>query len=188
MDLTLVTQNKVPQGTGLTPQGGTGTAPILGATDYDNWLRPYRIYGYTAPAGTDASHTCLAVWHRGYLKLPSAGTYTFNMITDISPNGEVDDNIYVWLGDKAISGNFNPRNSVVRKLFEAETNAQKTYSFVASVTDVYVPIRVFYANRLGPGYFKVTITGPGSQPSLLSCSGTQVAPDWLPWEQERVLV
>lgn len=174
MDLTLITRHKIPQDTGLTPQG-TGTKPILGPTDFDNWSRPYRIYGYTAPAGTDASHTCHAVQHRGYLKLPSGGTYTFNIITNLSPNDEVDNNFYIWVRNTAISGNLNPRNSVVRKLFEGERNAQKAYSFVASITDQYVPIRVFYASRLGPDYFKVTITGPGSQPSLVSCSGPEVA-------------
>lgn len=180
MDLGLIVQGVVPQ--------GTGTTQVLYAADYDNWLRPYTIYGYTAPDYTDSSHTCLAVQHRGYVKFPTTGIYTFSMFTDLSPFGEVDDNLYVWLGDLALSGNFNPRNSQVRKLFESEINAQKTYDFVVTNADEIVPIRVFFANRLGPGYFKLTITGPeGEQPSLLSCSGTQVAPDWLPWEQERVL-
>jgi hypothetical protein len=42
----------------------------------------------------------------------------------------------------------------VRKLFEAETNAQKVFSFTATTTNQLVPIRVFYANRLGPGFFQ----------------------------------
>lgn len=178
MDLRIITQNKVPDGTGMTQ--------VLQATDYNNWNRPYKIYDYTAPSNTDASHTCLAAQNRGYLRFPTAGAYTFTVFTpDISPNGEVDDNLLVWLGTTALSGNFHPRNSVIRKVFQSEVNAQKTYTFTASSTNLLVPIRVFYANRLGPGYFKVAITGPG-QPQLVSCTGTQIAPDWLPWKDERV--
>ncbi|POS74519.1 hypothetical protein DHEL01_v207086 [Diaporthe helianthi] len=187
LNLGLVIENRVPQHTGLTPQGD-GTRPILEAIwlDAANWEKPYSIYDYTAPSTSTSSHTCLVVMHRGYIKFPTAGSYKFNIITPESTNGEVDDNLYIWLGDLTISENFWPRNSLISKLFETETHAQKVYFFSTTTADELVPIRAFYANRLGPGKFKVEITGP-STPSLLSCTGGEL-PDWLPWEDERVFV
>lgn len=188
MNLGLVIEDRLPLHTGVTPQGD-GTRPILEkiwlGVGRENWEKPYSIYDYTAPSGKTSEYTCLVVMHRGYIKFPTPGTYSFNIITAESPLGEVDDNLYIWLGDSTVSGKFNPRNSVISKLFEAAGNAQKVYSFSTTTDDELVPIRVFYANRLGPGIFKVKITGP-SIPSLLSCTGGTLD-DWLPWQDERVL-
>lgn len=49
----------------------------------------------------------------------------------------------------------------------------------------YIPIRVFYANLGGAGQFRLSTAGyPAPQIKIITCSGDQVAPYWLPWEQE----
>lgn len=187
MNLALVIENRVPLHTGRTPQGD-GSSPILRTlwVDETNWDKPYSIYDYTAPPGKTSRYTCLVVMHRGYIRFPAAGRYDFTLISPESTIGEVDDNLYLWMGDTTPSGNFSPSNSILRKLFQSEGNARKNTYYIASTADELVPIRVFYANRLGPGRFRVDITGP-STPSLLSCTGEDLD-DWIPWKDERVFV
>ncbi|KAG6356237.1 hypothetical protein INS49_015624 [Diaporthe citri] len=180
LNLGLMIQEKVPQGTGRTQLTQWNDYPPQGVP-YQGGGKPISIFGYTTPSGTDPFNTCYSVQERGFLEFPGAGTYTFNIIN------EQDDNLYVWIGNNAVSGSFYPGNSQLRKLFESDYNKVTTYSITVSETEKYLPIRLYYANRLGPGYFNLAISGPtGSQPSLVQCSGTQVAPDYLAWEDERV--
>ncbi|KAI7773134.1 hypothetical protein LA080_011757 [Diaporthe eres] len=180
LDLALMIQGRVPQGTGRT-QLTAFTDYTPAGVPYNGGGRPVSIFGYTSPVGADPFNTCYSVQERGFLELPGAGTYTFNVIN------EQDDNLYVWIGDSAVSGTFYPANSQLRKLFESDNNKVTTYTTTVTATQKYLPIRIYYANRLGPAYYNLAISGPtGSQASLVQCSGTQVAPDYLPWENERV--
>lgn len=173
-------QTRVPDGTGRTEL--TEFMDFTPGLPYENGDKPISIFGYTSPDGTNPYNRCFTVQQRGYVEFPGAGTYTFNIV------GETDDLLLVWLGDESLSGNFSPGDSQLRKSFLTYYHAQLTYSITVSDTERYLPIRVFYANRVGPGDFDLTISGPeeSPQPSLVQCSGTQVAPDWLPWEQEKV--
>jgi hypothetical protein len=154
----------------------------MGWYDYTPGDQPITVYGYHAPAGTNPFNTCFSLQHRGYVAFPGTGTYIFNI------DGEVDDFLYIWLGDQALSGKFYPRDSQLRKLYATDTNSQMTFSIIITESTQYLPIRVYYSNCGGAGAFHFSIIPPlGSpQPAFVDCSGIQTTPPWLPWEQEAV--
>lgn len=101
LNLALMIQAKVPDGTGRT-QLTAYTDYTPGGGPYDGGGKPISIFGYTSPIGTDPFNRCYSVQERGFLEFPGAGTYTFNLIN------EQDDNLYLWVGDDAVSGSFYP--------------------------------------------------------------------------------
>ncbi|KAG8157970.1 hypothetical protein KVR01_012242 [Diaporthe batatas] len=173
LDLRILLQNKVPQDTGNTESVEWSS---------NDETSPIAIYGYSADSGTSLSNTCLVIQHRGFVKFHSPGTYTFEIV------GDPDTLIFAWLGPSAFSGNFDTRQSYLAKLYQSNDVDWTTFEVVVSDTDELIPIRVLYANLIGPGAFKVSFSGPAGTPppSLVQCSGIRDTPDWLPWDQEEV--
>ncbi|POS71426.1 hypothetical protein DHEL01_v210174 [Diaporthe helianthi] len=156
LNLASVIEGKVPNATGVTPD-------IYGLDFFPQTGEPTTIYDYTTPSDFDASVSCTVVYHRGYLVLdyPETSPYALQMYSW----EDVDDLIYVWGEDAALSGGFEPGNSILRKLWGSWTNALQYYNFGAQEAnrikrdDVirYIPIRVFYANFGGAGNFKLNM-------------------------------
>lgn len=157
-----------------TPQT-TGKTTSFGLTDTNT------IYGYTP---TDPEH--VVVDHRGYLFAQQDGVYTFS-------NPAADDIVLLWLGSLAYSG-WTRSNAVLEQQW---SGSQQPKTFTATLTKgKYYPMRIFFANGGGPGYFKFRLTAPdgtvilgdgavATTPFLVqfSCDGT-TAPKFPAWGSE----
>lgn len=173
LDLKTVIENQVPQHTGR-------TETIEWASNDET--SPIAIYDFSPTSGPSLSDASLVVQHRGFVKFHGTGTYTFEVV------GEPDTVLFAWIGNEALSGILNPWNSELLKLYQSMDAYSTTYQVAVSDTNRYPPIRVFYANLIGAGQFKVSISGPAGTPapSLVQCSGTGDLPGWLPWAEEEV--
>lgn len=173
LDLKTVIENQVPQHTGR-------TETIEWASNDE--ASPIAIYDFSPTSGPSLSDASLVVQHRGFVKFHGTGTYTFEVV------GEPDTVLFAWIGNEALSGILNPWNSELLKLYQSMDAYSTTYQVAVSDTNRYPPIRVFYANLIGAGQFKVSISGPAGTPapSLVQCSGTGDLPGWLPWAEEEV--
>lgn len=181
LNLAKVINGKVPHATGITPNiDGLALDPKPG--------EPTTIYDYTTPPDVDASNSCTVVSHRGYLVLSNPdGSYPLTIY------GDVDDLIYIWGGDAALSGGYDTSNTIIRKLMGTWNNEQSYYNFgVEEPTKLkrddatkYIPVRILYASLPGAGHFQLSLYG-SPDPQFVTCSGDQNAPSWLPWDQEEV--
>lgn len=167
LNLAHVLQGRIPQIVGVTQTTFSFT--------YDP---PQLFYDSVVPPG---SSNCFVIDHRGYLVASKDSQYTFNLANDL------DDLIYVWVGDTALSG-FDVSNTVIRQSYSTHYNSQLSYTLTAGSDDIsYIPVRLFYSNVNGPGEFQVSVTGSsGSTPEFSTCSRDPDAPFWPVWEQEQV--
>lgn len=153
---------------------------------------PLGVYGIQGPPGSRLA--CSALMHRGYIKPTTTGNYTISM--DFP-----DDIAHIWIGNEALSGSFWAGNSQVYGRspdFVIWIDFVLSYSFEVTDISEYIPFRVFWSNRDGPGSLRVKITdatgtnivGEDSQsnPSVVSsCDGTgSPAPAWPDWPSEVV--
>lgn len=168
VNLANIIEGKVPQAVGV-------TRTTFGFT----YNPPQLFYDTVVPPG---SSDCFVIDHRGYLVVSNNDESTFELA-----NG-VDDLIYVWLGDTALSGQFDHTNTVIRQSVNTHLNSQLTYTFTPGTVETsYIPIRLFYSNLRGGGAFQLSVTETsGSTPVFSTCSMEDNAPFWLPWEQEEV--
>lgn len=140
---------------------------------------PIPFYDTKVPS---TSSPCFVIDHRGYLVTTDNVNYTLSL-------EHIDDVAYAWIGEAALSGNFNVSTSVVHSELWATTDAQATFKFNAStITNGYAPIRVLYANVDNAGYFDLPITASdNSAPEFVtSCSNIDDAPPFPDWADELV--
>ena len=158
----------------VTPEH-SGMAPAVGIADDK---KP--IYGYTKQADF------VAVDHRGYIFAQQTGDYTFTFPTS-------DEITLLWVGPNAYSG-WTRENANVAQTWDGTGTNTKTYS-ASFVKGKYYPIRILWANSMGPGSFKTSLTAPdgstilgpevASSPVLVqfSCDST-TAPPFPAWGSE----
>ncbi|GKT51091.1 uncharacterized protein ColSpa_11272 [Colletotrichum spaethianum] len=175
-----------------------GVNPWVTGTTSHMWFsqddagRPLSVYGVEGPPGSGLA--CSALMHRGYIKPSLLGTYTIYI-------DYPDDFAHVWVGEVALSGSFSAANSQAYGRWPDSgpwVDFRLSYIFEVTDTSAYIPFRVFWADRHGPGSLRVTILdatgsvilGGNSQSSpniVTSCEGVgSPAPAWLDWLDEVV--
>ncbi|KAK1543912.1 hypothetical protein CPAR01_04545 [Colletotrichum paranaense] len=104
------------------------------------------VYGTT----TSGQSQFMIVQHIGYFHPATSGTYTFSF-------NNVDDGVYLWLGNNAKTGftNANANTNVDYYV----TNSAGTYTFTATA-DQYYPIRLLFVNVQQCGSFTFSLTDP----------------------------
>jgi hypothetical protein len=121
----------------------TGTTLRIGFADT---RAPGALYGYTPP-----SHQNISVNHRGYFFAQASGVYTFR-----APRS--NDVTMLWLGDKAVRG-WTRGNADLDQIWEGSTKVR--VSFDARLErGRYYPLRIVWANAVGEGNMKITVTAP----------------------------
>lgn len=176
LNLGSIIQGKTPDFTGITEN------PLQFVYDpaKNPAGQPIPFYGTQVP---ETYSNCFVIDHRGYLV--TTDNVNYNLFLRY-----VDDVAYAWIGDAALSGNFNVSTSVVHETMWGGTNAQTSFNFNASTTTtVYAPIRVLYANiDNAGGYFDLPITPSDfSTPEFVtSCSNIDDAPPFPDWADELV--
>ncbi|KAF3806319.1 hypothetical protein GCG54_00006081 [Colletotrichum gloeosporioides] len=164
----------------------TGVTQSIGfSNNGDEALAPLRLYGTQGPAGTTS--TCSIVQHRGYINV-TPGVYT------VFAN-QPDDDLLLWFGNNAKSGSFAAGNSDVYGLWASPEQSKLVDTFVFTES-AYIPFRVYWDNRGGPGDLKLEVknsTGDvilgfntqQSQNVVYKCAGGD-APAFPAWQDEAV--
>ncbi|WYZ35421.1 hypothetical protein EsH8_X_000068 [Colletotrichum jinshuiense] len=189
--------NKLPRDVDFRTVVEGVTPYVVGNTGYmwfaqDDAGSPLSVYGVQGPPGLGLA--CSALMHRGYIKPTMTGTHIIYI-------DYPDDLAHIWVGGEALSGTFSASNSQVYGRWPDDgpwEDFVPYYSFEVSDISAYIPFRVFWADRSGPGSLRVTILdgngttiiGENSQrsPSIVtSCDGPESpAPAWLEWSSEVV--
>ncbi|KAK1715214.1 GLEYA domain-containing protein [Colletotrichum lupini] len=102
------------------------------------------VYGTT----TSGQSQFMIVQHIGYFHPVTSGTYTFSF-------SNVDDGVYLWLGNNAKTGFTNA--NVNKNVDYYVTNSAGTYTFTATAGQYY-PIRLLFFNAQQCGSFTFSLT------------------------------
>lgn len=94
------------------------------------------------------SDNFFVVDHRGYIHVDLTGTYTFTI-------SDIDDVVYIWYGDLAISG-WTKANSWSSSINSPNQNPLQITLAQGSIT----LIRIMFGQAQGPAQFKISVTNP----------------------------
>ncbi|KAJ2975795.1 hypothetical protein NQ176_g5321 [Zarea fungicola] len=150
---TVMQGNPSPDSTGTTEVIGVPSAPgsKIGVPGNNCGVSPPVIYGTT----TSGDGSYFVVHHIGYFHPDKSGDYRFAL-------PDVDDGMYLWLGDKAKSGWTTANADLYAQSGGSADHSKNPFHYTATAGE-YVPFRATFVQAERCAFWNLTIQDPTSK-------------------------